>query len=85
MSGLFSNAITVKPEVETMSAEVIPRAVICFGSKALGGFCLCLQKSPPLSLWAGQAVSALMGLVCAAEQTHLLPKQPGRAASAGEP
>lgn len=37
MSGLFSSAITAKPEVETLSTEVIPRAIMYFGSKALGG------------------------------------------------
>lgn len=42
MSGLFSNAITAKPEVETISAEVIPRATKHFGSKAIDrSNCLC--------------------------------------------
>lgn len=38
-----------------------------------------------LPLWGGQAAPALTGHVCAAEHTHPLPKQPGRAASAGKP
>lgn len=76
ISCLFSNAITAKPEVETNSAEAIPRAVTRFGSKVLG------DKTDP-TVFVGQ-----LGCISshgAAKQTHQLPEQLGKAASASEP
>lgn len=70
-SGSFSSAITDKPEVETTSSEVIPGAVVHFGTKAWSGY-----TDPTVSV--GQPGSfGSHGGSAGCQQTQQPPSSPG--------